>query len=101
MARAPRTRLREAEARILALRIAATMPNNEITTKQLKELVPDYIVFTPIDLEPSDTRAMNANGSKSSVMLYPISLQALAFSQEGTQFEPMTDLSSLMQVSSF
>lgn len=57
MARAPRTRLREAEARILALRIAATMPNNEITTKQLKELVPDYIVFTPIDLEPSDTRA--------------------------------------------
>lgn len=32
------------------------MPNNEITTKQLKELVPEYIVFTPIDLEPSDTR---------------------------------------------
>jgi hypothetical protein len=56
MTRAPRTRLREPEARILALRIAATMPNNEITTAQLKELVPDYIVFTPIDLEPSDTR---------------------------------------------
>jgi hypothetical protein len=37
--------------------IAATMPNNEITTKQLKELIPDYIVLTPIDLAPSDTRA--------------------------------------------
>ena len=56
MARTPRTRLREPEARILAIRIAATMPNNEITTKRLKELVRDYIVFTPIDLEPSDSR---------------------------------------------
>lgn len=54
--RPTRTRLREAEARILALRIAATMPNLEATTTQIKELVPQYVAFTQIDLEPSDSR---------------------------------------------
>ncbi len=56
MVRAPRTRLRESEARILALRIAATLPDNEATTTQIKELMPSYVALTPIDLEPSDTR---------------------------------------------
>lgn len=57
MARAPRTRLRESEARILALRIAATFPNNEATTAQIKEQIPSYVSFTSIDLEPSETRS--------------------------------------------
>lgn len=51
-----RTRLREPEARDLALRIAAACPNREATTSWIKEKVPDHIQFTPIDLEPSDTR---------------------------------------------
>lgn len=32
------------------------MPNNEITTTQLKDTIPKYIVLTPTDLEPSETR---------------------------------------------
>jgi hypothetical protein len=49
--------LRESEARILALRIAATFPNNEATTAQIKEQIPNYVSFTSIDLEPSETRS--------------------------------------------
>lgn len=54
--REPRIRLIEAEARILALKIAATMPDLEATTTQIKEQMPDYVAFTPIDLEQSDSR---------------------------------------------
>ena len=51
-----RDRLREWEARILALRIAASFPNNEATTSQIKESVPSFVRLTPLDLEPSLTR---------------------------------------------
>ena len=52
-----RDRLREPEARILALRIAASQPNREASTAYIKERIVDYIDLTPIDLEPSPTRA--------------------------------------------
>lgn len=51
-----RDRLREAEARILALRVAAGYPNLTASTRQIKAAVPDYIEFTPEDLKPSNTR---------------------------------------------
>ena len=51
-----RDRLREPEARILALRIAASRPNREASTTYIKDHVSDYIELTPIDLEPSPTR---------------------------------------------
>jgi hypothetical protein len=49
-------RLREPEARILALRIAAGCPNREASTAFIKNEVPNYITFTPVDLQPSPTR---------------------------------------------
>lgn len=51
-----RDRLREPEARILALRIAASRPNREAETEFIKDCVPDYITLTELDLKPSDTR---------------------------------------------
>src|SRR5260370_39513346 len=51
-----RDRLREPEARILALRIAAGRPNREAETSYIKEHVPDYITLTPEDTKPSKTR---------------------------------------------
>jgi hypothetical protein len=51
-----RDRLREPEARILALRIAAAQPNHEATTTYIKQHIADYIEFTPLDLRPSSTR---------------------------------------------
>ena len=51
-----RTRLREPEARDLALQLAAASPNGEISTAKLKEKIGEMIVFTPIDLQPSTTR---------------------------------------------
>jgi len=52
-----RDRLREWEARILILRIAASYPNNEATNSQIKEAVPSLVKLTLIDLEPSSTRS--------------------------------------------
>lgn len=52
-----RDRLREPEARILALRIAAGRPNREAETPFIKDRVPDYITLNELDLEPSKTRA--------------------------------------------
>lgn len=49
-------RLREPEARILALQIAAGFPGHEATTTQIKELIPKYRVLTQDDLKPSKTR---------------------------------------------
>lgn len=49
-------KLREPEARLLALQIAATFPGHEATTTQIKERVPDYRELTPADLAPSPTR---------------------------------------------
>lgn len=51
-----RDRLREPEARILALRIAASRPNREAETAYIKERVPDYVVLTAEDIKPSKTR---------------------------------------------
>lgn len=51
-----RDRLREPEARILALRIAASRPNREASTTFIKEHIPNYIELTDIDLMPSPTR---------------------------------------------
>ena len=52
-----RTRLREPEARILALRIASTQPNGEVLTETIKDEVPKYIELTPEDLKPSSSRS--------------------------------------------
>ena len=51
-----RDRLREPEARILALRIAASRPNREASTTYIKDHIQDYIELTNIDLKPSLTR---------------------------------------------
>jgi hypothetical protein len=49
-------KLREPEARILALQIAATFPNHQATTEQIKKAVPKYREFSEADLKPSKTR---------------------------------------------
>ena len=49
-------KLSEPEARILALRIAATRPGREASTTFIKEQVPKYITLTADDLKPSKTR---------------------------------------------
>lgn|SRR6185437_15618494 len=49
-------KLREPEARILALRIAASFPNHEAETAQVKDLVPQYRELAPADLLPSMKR---------------------------------------------
>src|SRR5260370_40136689 len=56
MADKTRDRLREPEARILALRIAASRPNREASTTYIKEHIQDYIELTPEDKKPSLTR---------------------------------------------
>lgn len=50
-------RLREPEARILALKIASTQPNGQATTTYIKEHIPLFTPLTKQDLEPSPTRA--------------------------------------------
>ena len=49
-------KLGEPEARILSLQIAATYPNREATTEQIKETVPKYRELSEADLKPSATR---------------------------------------------
>jgi hypothetical protein len=49
-------KLREPEARILALQIAATFPNHQATTEQIKRTLPRYREFSEADLKPSLTR---------------------------------------------
>ena len=56
MAGSKPSRLREPEARLLWLRIAASLPNREATTTQVKDRVPDYRELTPADLAQSPTR---------------------------------------------
>jgi hypothetical protein len=51
-----RTRLREPEARILALRIAASRPNREASTSYIKDHIVDYVDLTPVDLQQSPSR---------------------------------------------
>jgi hypothetical protein len=49
-------KLREPEARLLALRIAASLPGGEATTTQIKDRIPDYRGLVDADLLPSPTR---------------------------------------------
>jgi hypothetical protein len=49
-------RLREAKARILALKIAATCANHTATTEYIKQQIPNYIQLSRRDLIPSPTR---------------------------------------------
>lgn len=51
-----RTRLREPEARDLALRIAAACDHHEASTTWIKDRIVDYVALTPVDLQPSSTR---------------------------------------------
>jgi hypothetical protein len=51
-----RDRLREPEARILVLRIAAARPNREAETTTIKKHVPEYVRLPPEDLKPSKAR---------------------------------------------
>ena len=53
----PKTdRLREAEARILALKIASLHPDRTASTEEIKNEVPSYIELAPRDLAQSSTR---------------------------------------------
>lgn len=49
-------KLREPEARILALQIAATFPGHQATTTQVKEAAPNFRQWSEANLKPSDTR---------------------------------------------
>lgn len=49
-------RLREPQARELALRIAAACPNHEAATAYIKDQIPNYIELTEVDLQQSLTR---------------------------------------------
>lgn len=49
-------KLREPEARILALRIAATFPKNYASMAQIKREVPNFRELSEADLKPSRTR---------------------------------------------
>lgn len=49
-------KLREPEARILALQIAATFPNHQATTEQIKAAIPKCRELSEADLKPSSTR---------------------------------------------
>ena len=49
-------KLREPEARILALRIAATFPNHQASIARIKKEVPNFRELSEADLKPSRTR---------------------------------------------
>jgi hypothetical protein len=50
-------KLRESEARLLVLQIAATFPGHSASTTEIKRAVPSYRELTAADLLPSSTRA--------------------------------------------
>lgn len=49
-------KLREPEARIVCLKIAASFPNGEVTTSELKDAFPRFRPLVAEDLIPSSTR---------------------------------------------
>jgi hypothetical protein len=49
-------RLREPEARILALKIAARRPGRRVTTEYIKQQVPNYYPLSEFDRRPSPSR---------------------------------------------
>ncbi len=56
LSRPPDDRLRESEARILALKIAAVCPGHTATTEYIKRHVPIFTQLSKADLVPSSTR---------------------------------------------
>ncbi len=56
MAFEKKDKLRETEARKLALQIASTFPNHRASTAEIKKLVPKYRELSAADLSPSLTR---------------------------------------------
>jgi len=50
-------KLREPEARILALQIAATFPGHKASTTQIKDAAPKFRDWSDADLKPSNTRS--------------------------------------------
>ena len=50
-------RIREREARVLALKIAARCPNHTATTEYIKDNVPEYVELSDEDRLPSPSRA--------------------------------------------
>ena len=53
-------RLREPEARVLALKIAALCPNHAASTEQIKQGVPHYYPLSEIDIRRSTSRRREA-----------------------------------------
>jgi hypothetical protein len=60
LARQDSDRLREPEARILALKIAARCPGHTATTEYIKTQVPQYYPLSPVDLRRSSSRKREA-----------------------------------------
>lgn len=56
LSRRPEDRLREKEARLLALKIAAECKNFEASTTYIKNRIPQIVPLTPKDLEQSKSR---------------------------------------------
>lgn len=56
--RPARDRLREPEARLLALKIAAGMPDRRASTQQLIDSASKFFAPSPNDLQPSSTRPL-------------------------------------------
>jgi hypothetical protein len=54
--RSPEDRLRESEARILILKIAASQPRRSVTINKLREEVPKYFDLSPLDRRRSPSR---------------------------------------------
>ena len=55
-ARTGRDKLKESEARIIALKIASTREGRTASTEYIKKHVAEYFPLTKLDLEPSTTR---------------------------------------------
>lgn len=49
-------KLREPEARMLVLEIAATFPNHQASTTDIKQAAPRFREWSEADLKPSNTR---------------------------------------------
>ncbi len=54
--RSPEDRLRESEARILILKIAASQPTRSVTINKLREEIPKYFDLSPVDKKQSPSR---------------------------------------------
>jgi len=54
--RSPQDRLREQEARVLVLKIAASQPHRSATISKLRQEIPNYFDLSPADRSPSPSR---------------------------------------------